>query len=519
MKNKIQTIYSRVFGFARNHKKTTILAIIIVAIASLLIFKGEPKPELVTELATVRDLKRTVLATGQVTSITDLKLSFYSSDFVRSIRASVGDIVTKGQVLATLDNKDELANLISARGTLLSAQAKYQKVLDGASNEEIRLAEVTLENAKRDLENTKLQQSQLVQNALRLMLNSSIVAKALPGTSVSDTAPTISGTYNGTVSGNYKISTYSSGDGGYFTSTGLSSGFGSIISSYQSALGTEGLYITFPSGYNASSGATWIVEIPNTQSTTYVTNYNAYQASLNTQAISIAQAQALVDQRQAELDLKKAEARPADLESARAEVISAEGKVAQAESSYENTILRAPSNGTIVSIDIKLGELASPSVSAMTLQDVSNLYLEANINEANINSVSIGQQVEVTFDAFGPDKKYIANISQIDPSSTIVSGVVNYKVKATVNSSDEVKPGMTANMTIITDEKINVLVVPTRAVIQEDGQDIVRVVLDKKKGKFENRSVVTGLVGDDGTEILSGIFSGEEIVVLINKPK
>jgi HlyD family secretion protein len=131
--------------------------------------------------------------------------------------------------------------------------------------------------------------------------------------------------------------------------------------------------------------------------------------------------------------------------------------------------LRAPADGTITAVDVKLGELVTAQKPVITLQDVSSVYIEANINESDITRVALGQKVMVTFDAFGPEQVFPATISSIDPSSTTVSGVVNYKIKATLDDSTQVLPGMTANMTITTGEKADVVFIPKAALRGDPG--------------------------------------------------
>jgi multidrug efflux pump subunit AcrA (membrane-fusion protein) len=96
--------------------------------------------------------------------------------------------------------------------------------------------------------------------------------------------------------------------------------------------------------------------------------------------------------------------------------------------------------------------------------------------------------------------------------------VVNYKVTAQVPKVAEVKPGMTANMTILIDQKTGVLTVPSRAVLVDGDNKKTRVVTNSKKGLYEDRQVKTGLEGDGGlVEILSGLSEGEEVVTLIKQ--
>ena len=228
-------------------------------------------------------------------------------------------------------------------------------------------------------------------------------------------------------------------------------------------------------------------------------------------------AQAVVDARTADLNLKKAAARSSDIDAAEANVLSAQGNLQSAQAAYNNTIIRSPADGTVTSVDVKVGELAAAQKEVMILQDVSKLYLEANINEADVASIAIGQPVEVTYDALGPDKKYTATISHIDPASTLVSGVVNYKIKAEIiGDTTSIRPGMTANMTIVVANHPGVLVIPSRAILDGETGKMVRVVTDAKKGTYSETPVTAGIQGDDGTEILGGLSEGQTIVVLSN---
>ena len=236
-----------------------------------------------------------------------------------------------------------------------------------------------------------------------------------------------------------------SGGGGQFSISGLETGGGLVSTTAPVALGTRGLFIEFPSNFTAVSGTSWTVQIPNTQASVYAANYNAYQAAIQMRESALVSAQAVVNARQADLALKQADARPAEIAAAEADILSARGKLEAAQVAYDNTLLRAPASGTITAVDVKLGEQVTAQKPVITLEDVSNIYIEANINESDIPRVVVGQKVNVTFDAFGPEKVYDATVSSIDPSSTTVSGVVNYKVKATLADSTGVLPGMTAN--------------------------------------------------------------------------
>jgi RND family efflux transporter MFP subunit len=511
------------FGQIKNWslRKKIFFGVIVLVVTLILIKVFSPtnnSANTVTDVVKKIDLKQTVLATGQVTSKTDLNLSFSSSGIVRGVRVEVGNVVKKGTILATLDQGNELASLTQARGALAGAQAKYQRTIDGASNEEITLAQIALDNAKRDYDRTKSGQDTLVHNAYSALLSTSLVA--VPDNTSTDTVvgPTISGAYTG-AEGSYHLTLNVGGSSSYFSISGLESGTGIITSASPAPLGTNGLFIQFPANFSAGANQNWTIAIPNKKSSYYVANYNAYQSALKTRDEVLGSAQAVIDQRTAELAIKKSTARQADLDLAQADILSAQGQYELASSNFEHTVLRAPADGTITRIDVKVGELAQSLKEVMVLQDVGNLYLESNVNEANITSIKNNASVDLTFDAFGVDKTFTGHIVKIDPSSTIISGVVNYKVTASIDMVPDLRPGMTANMTILVSEKDGVLVVPSRAIITDPtGTKTIRLVTDTKRKSYKEIPVTTGVEGDGGMiEVTGGITEGEEFVVLIKK--
>ncbi len=506
----------QIFNWFKAKKRRWLGALLVVLIIFLIGTSDGKSGKTDSILDTVArgDLKKTVLATGQVTSTTDVSLGFNTTDTVASVRVKVGDKVTGGQILATLNNQDELASLTTARGALLSAQAHYNKVLAGASGEEITVAEVAKKNAETDLANTVTTQDTLVKNAHRALLNTGLTASPNQTSTVAD--PTISGIYNQDKEGTLIITVYTSGSTGYFVASGIASGTGPTDASSPVAIGTTGLFIDFPDSFVPPSGALWTINIPNTQSSGYVAAYNAYESAKETRGSAVASAQSLVDARSADLALKKAAARAPDIEVAQADVLSAEGRVQTAQVAYDNTILRAPGAGTITTVDTKIGELVSLQKEVMVLQDISNLYLEANINEANISEIKLAQPVEITFDAFGPNEKFQGLVTHIDPSATIQDGVVNYKINVSIPQGEErIRPGMNANMTIIAGTYPNVLYVPLLAISRHDNKTFLTVLVDQKGKKTTEHEVVLGAMGDGNlVEIASGATEGERIKII-----
>lgn len=509
---------------------------VIIAIAGLAVVVGVvfartgPTQTLQTESVRVQSLSRTVLATGAVTSSVDLDLSFKGSGIVRRIPVRVGQKVVEGTILMQLEQGEQLAGLAQARASIASAKANLEKVLSGATNEETQVAQAavdgaqtTLGNAQKSLLDSQKQQQVLVNNAKSALYNTGLAVASVG--SAATTVATISGSYTGQANATYAIAMYQSAAGLRYESQGPEALSGNVVVGVPLVFTQRGLYIQF--SQSPAVNDAWTVEVPNTKASGYVTYLNAYTAALETQRSvvvaaenAVATAQAGVDQAVASLNLKKAMARPADVQAARAQLLSAEAQLSSATSQLENTIIRAPASGTVTRIDIKIGEQATAMKPVVMVQDVGNLYVEANISEANIAQITAGQVVTYTFDALGPDKIVSGTVTTIDPASTVVSGVVNYKVTASVSEAGQVKPGMTANMSILVGTQDGALAVPQRSIVEKDAKKYVRVITNAKKQVYREVEVKTGLEADGGlVEVVSGLSEGQIIVTFIEAKK
>ncbi len=502
-------------SFFLNNKKVIIPAVIVIFAIFYFVFHSN-KPN-TANIYTVgyMDLVRSVRATGQVISSTDLDLSFNKGGTVKSVRVAVGDKAKSGQILATLDQGQVYAQLTEARAALLGSQARYNKTLEGASNEDIALAKVGLKNTETDFANTKTSQDVLVSNAYQTLLNSSLAAFSSSPSSI-ESSPSVSGTYVLGREGDIKLSLNQGGSGTYFNATGLVNATGTVSTATPQPIGDSGLFILFPVNYSTTSN--WIISIPNKKASNYLTNYNAYKIALQSQSNAVSSAQSIVDQKQAELNLKQAAARGTDLDIAKADILSKQGALQSAQVAYEDTIIRAPVSGTITKVNLKYGEISESGKGVITLEDVGNLYIEALINESNIAYLSAAQSAEIIFDAFGNDKKFTGSIVHIDPSADTTNGVVNYKMKVSIDGkSGIIRPGMNANINIIAGETRNVLAVPNASLAKKSEKSFVKVLIDEKNNKYQDREIKTGFLGDNNMiEVTSGLSNGEKIELVQN---
>ncbi|MFA6416815.1 MAG: efflux RND transporter periplasmic adaptor subunit [Patescibacteria group bacterium] len=199
-----------------------------------------------------------------------------------------------------------------------------------------------------------------------------------------------------------------------------------------------------------------------------------------------------------------------DLASARAQLTSASIGVDKAKYNYEQATLTSPIDGVVSMLNYKQGDIIL-SDSAKTMATIINndtLYIEANIEEADISKLKVGDKAQVTFDAVD-GVKLTGEVSFIAMTSdTSANGIVTYLVRVLLTNTGEnqVREGMTATIEFVTSEAAGVLAVPVAAVRNVGGNPSV----EKMDGSFA--TVVTGFTDGKKVEVISGLNAGEIIV-------
>ena len=225
----------------------------------------------------------------------------------------------------------------------------------------------------------------------------------------------------------------------------------------------------------------------------------------------------------------------ADYKADLAQVNAARAKITQAKAQYNQSLVNlnytkitAPVDGMIISREIDMGQPVAASFQAPELftiaQDLEKMQIEVNVSEADIGEVKEGQDVTYTLDGY-PNSEFYGKVTQVRISPTTVSNVVTYSVIVTVDNSDlKLKPGMTANVSIITAKNENVLCVPNIALKftpKTDGQKYKSQGLWIKDGlKLERIDIKTGASDDSYTEVIcDNIKEGEKVLVGIKGGK
>jgi RND family efflux transporter MFP subunit len=145
------------------------------------------------------------------------------------------------------------------------------------------------------------------------------------------------------------------------------------------------------------------------------------------------------------------------------------------------------------------------------LGDLSKMFVEVKLDEADVASIRLGQGVEITIDAF-PDETGRGVVTKIDPQAVTEQNITTVLVTVEVENPDaRMKPGMTATCEFLVGRRQRVLSLPSRAVQEMAGRHAVMIVADGEEQA--PREVKVGLVGDERTEILEGLEEGDEVVM------
>lgn len=233
-----------------------------------------------------------------------------------------------------------------------------------------------------------------------------------------------------------------------------------------------------------------------------------------------------------ELDLAQStyESNVAAVNAAKAQIAQARANLETNLTNLRYTKIISPVDGTVVSRAVDVGQTVAASFQTPTLfsvaQDLTKMQIDTNVVEADIGRVKVGQDVEYTIDGY-PDETFTGKVSQVRISPTTVQNVVTYNVVIVIDNKDlKLIPGMTANVSIITDKKENVLCADSRALRFSPAKSKEGAKKQKykeygvwilEKNKPVRVSVTTGANDDNYTEIISEkLKEGENVIIGID---
>jgi HlyD family secretion protein len=364
-----------------------VIAIIVLAAGGWIYLNYlAPQPEVETPEEPEEQVTQVVAATGIVIPSRWAALSFSMGGTVKEILVQEGDQVLEGQLLIQLDDSDLVHAVAQAEAGLAMAQATLAQVEASPRTEEFAVAQASVAAAQAQL------------------------SKLLSGVTEEE------------------------------------------ITAARGARETAALALQqAQAAYDEVSWMEEIREMPQALALQRATaEYEIadarYEALVRgASAEDIATAQAEVDRARASLALLRSGARPEDIGIAEAGVSQAELALAQAVTALDDAALMAPFAGTVGSILVREAEMAAPGAPALVLGDTGYFKIETtDLNEVDLYLISVGQTVDLTFDAL-PERSMRGVVAQIAPMSSLEQGGTNYKVTIELEEQDlDLRWGMTA---------------------------------------------------------------------------
>jgi RND family efflux transporter MFP subunit len=498
-------------------------------------------------------VSETVTATGTVETAGTVDLSFTQNGTVKSMRVEVGDTVEAGQRLATQDDATAQSALTSAKRSYaqavtganqssLSLQSAQRAVTDAQTTAKLnkKSNQQTLDNAKQDLADAKASWStscldpsgscpstdawsQLRSAEAEVTNAKTAYEQAVQNASADETTNNLKVNQAATnvASAQAKqtndCSTYGSSSS---QCTSANDSLRNAQQSYDNTVNSQKIA--------ATQGQQSLVNA-DARITSANVSLKKLQASLTKQAQdSVEGAEKAVESAQLAMrkgtasdqqSIVRAQESLASLQAGSATVDTGEGTtsadeaaiavaregVESASDALDDTVLRAPVAGTVGTVTIESGQSAAAGAPVLTLIPEASYEIVASFSEADALKIAVGQSATVTFDALSGESA-TGKVTAVDILPTTGGNVTTYGATITLDEAPEdLRDGMSASVVVTVNEATNVLWAPSAAVTTAGGISTVTV---RKDGVDTIVTVTTGLAGDSGTEITSGVAAG-----------
>ena len=450
-----------------------------------------------------RDVTNTLSGTGTLNPANTYTVKSLVDGKVLTGTIEEGDIVEESNVLYTIDSSDASTNFEKAEIAMQQAQRSYDKVVDRQYvRAEVAGVVSSLKVTKGD-EVTSGQEVAVIRDSSRMLLTLEFPAADAANFSVGQSAAvTLDGTFeqlDGTVTSVSGTDALSAGNLLTRTVTITVQNAGGLTTAQAATASINGV--------SSIGSATFAYQAERTltaQAAGTVTSINVQEGS------DVAKDDIILGLSGDDLT--------ESIQSASESLRSAEISMQNLQDAMNNYTITAPISGTIIEKDAKVGDAVKTGDTLCIVYDLSYLEMSINVDELQISSISVGQQVQITADAV-PDKTYVGTVTRVSMKGKSDGGTTTYPVTIRIDDTDGLRPGMNANAEIVVAEANNALVVPNAAVVRgsyvlvtKDSPSAANAdtAMEAPEG-FVYVPVKTGVSDDDYTQIVSGIQEGDTI--------
>ena len=450
-----------------------------------------------------RDVTNTLSGTGTLNPANTYTVKSLVDGKVLTGTIEEGNIVEESNVLYTIDSSDASTNFEKAEIAMQQAQRSYDKVVDRQYvRAEVAGVVSSLKVTKGD-EVTSGQEVAVIRDSSRMLLTLEFPAADAANFSVGQSAAvTLDGTFeqlDGTVTSVSGTDALSAGNLLTRTVTITVKNAGGLTTAQAATASINGV--------SSIGSATFAYQAERTltaQAAGTVTSINVQEGS------EVAKDDIILGLSGDDLT--------ESIQSASESLRSAEISMQNLQDTMNNYTITAPISGTIIEKDAKVGDAVKTGDTLCIVYDLSYLEMNINVDELQISSISVGQQVQITADAV-PDKTYVGTVTRVSMKGASNGGTTTYPVTIRIDDTDGLRPGMNANAEIVVAEAKNALVVPNAAVVRgsyvlvtKDSPSAANAdtAMEAPEG-FVYVPVKTGVSDDDYTQIVSGIQEGDTI--------
>ena len=450
-----------------------------------------------------RDVTNTLSGTGTLNPANTYTVKSLVDGKVLTGTIEEGNIVEESNVLYTIDSSDASTNFEKAEIAMQQAQRSYDKVVDRQYvRAEVAGVVSSLKVTKGD-EVTSGQEVAVIRDSSRMLLTLEFPAADAANFSVGQSAAvTLDGTFeqlDGTVTSVSGTDALSAGNLLTRTVTITVQNAGGLTTAQAATASINGV--------SSIGSATFAYQAERTltaQAAGTVTSINVQEGS------EVAKDDIILGLSGDDLT--------ESIQSASESLRSAEISMQNLQDTMNNYTITAPISGTIIEKDAKVGDAVKTGDTLCIVYDLSYLEMNINVDELQISSISVGQQVQITADAV-PDKTYVGTVTRVSMKGASNGGTTTYPVSIRIDDTDGLRPGMNANAEIVVAKANNALVVPNAAVVRgsyvlvtKDSPSAANAdtAMEAPEG-FVYVPVKTGVSDDDYTQIVSGIQEGDTI--------
>jgi multidrug efflux pump subunit AcrA (membrane-fusion protein) len=504
------------------NKKNTIIIIIsiVIVLIGFSLSKNNKNSNLYDTIVVKKgELVQKVSSTGKIKPVESADLAFENGGSVAYSPFSVGDAVSRQQILVKLNNSDMYTLLLKAQADLEVEEATLSEYLKGARPEEIVIYETKLINKSTEL----VEAGKNLENNIYDAFTKSDDAIRNKSDQLFSNSQSNSPTFSFQVSSQLKIDV----ENKRFN-------IGVVLSDWEKYINTDNgksdsltvknnlqevkeFLNTLSSAVNMLLPTSTVTQatIDSYKSDISIArnNINSAITSLTLAEGKLTSAELGVLLAKQELALKKSGKTSDQILAEKSRVKSAKARVDNYKALISKGILRSPINGVITKQDAKIGEIVSPGSVVVSLISTKTFEIKTNIPEVDIANIKVGNNATLTLDAYSEDDIFKANVYSINPAETVIDGVSTYEVTLRFeDGSGRVRSGMTANIEILTSVTKNIISVPSRAIFDNSGNKFVKVLSDNEV--VVEKTISTGIRSYDGrVEIVEGLKEGDRVII------